>query len=400
MADTISVIYTPVGPISGDNATGTVIYHMTLVYTTAAGNNYYISAGPANPDLSLHNSKQETANQIINASSQALTNQPSVWGTIKINGSGSFNPGDRIKGVDVVPTINPNTGLANPDAGTPYQKITVSANATAAQWNSIVQTYNAVASLNLTYSPLTSNSNSLGCTALTKANLPIPTTPLMLKTPACSVKLPTTSGELQAYLNSIQGSSNPYYGMSSSLGSDGSVTNNIDYLASNYLDFQSNTLTGTVRAISVKNSGENSVAVYENITITGSGTEIKLVDGNLSVDVVGSNDSIQGTSTGYDINGVGNNNTAAVNYSSIDFSGTNNWVYGSGNTGSGWDFDEDGFYGMPNQEVNSQTSTDYGGVVDSKKLVEAMASFNSSESAGVSRKQPVSHEWAVISAPS
>src|SRR5450830_1084655 len=198
MADStssISVIFLPVAPLPG---TGTMTYHETLVYTTPTGS-HYISAGPTtfNKDVPWDSGllgKAELAFFISNAIVQAALNAPSPWGTLKVEQNGTFVPGDvtpQTGGIDVVPAFDPDTGIPNSDVGTPYpSQVLITGNDLSAQWATIVQTYSSIASLNLTYSPSTQNSNSVANTALAEAGVPLPNTSLLV--PASDTRLPTT----------------------------------------------------------------------------------------------------------------------------------------------------------------------------------------------------------------
>ena len=393
MADKIEVVFSPVGPSSNESG-GTLFYHMTLVYTPASGASQYISAGPTTSNGTLNMSTVEQLKQMNLAAGQTLTNTPSVWGTLHVGGSGTFTPGNQTAGIDVVPLKDPNTGQTNPDAGTPFQKATVSTNATLTQWNTIVATYNSVASLHLTYSPYTSNSNSVACTALVAAGLTVPSTSLLVNTPACSVKLPKTSAELQNYLNSLQPAANPWYSLSSTGGSDGSTTTTIDYLNSSFYDFRTTTKTGTVTVREVKNLTEHEMSVFDSVSIAGSDIDIDLMAGGLDVDISGNNNLIDSDFTGFDINAIGNYNVATLDYSTIDFYGTGNSGYGYGSSGTGWDPNE--YYGYTGAASASDSPSASRG---SEKLVEAMATFDDSGTDTVVVNKKTTTDWAVITAP-
>ena len=344
MAGKIEVVFSPVGPSSNESG-GTLFYHMTLTYTDSNGASQYISAGPTTSNASLQMSTVEQLKQMNLAAGQTLTNTPSVWGTLKVGGSGTFTPGDQTSGIDVVPRVDPNTGQMNSDAGAPFQKVTVTNNATQSQWNSIVATYTGIAGLHLTYSPYTSNSNSVACTALAAAGLTVPSTPLLVKTPACGVKLPTSSAQLQNYLNSLQPASNPWYQLPSTSGSDGATVSTIDYLNSSYYDFRTTEKTGRVEVREVKNAMEHQASVFDNVSITGNNMKLDLMLDNLQTDVFGDSNTIESTLKGFDINSFGDSNLAHLDYSHVDFYGSWNSCDGIGSTGANW-WDPNEGYGI------------------------------------------------------
>jgi predicted Zn-dependent protease len=124
----------------------------------------------------------QTAINISTSANQVLTNTPSVWGTLAVNGSGTYTPGS-IPGTSQV--LMTGTDLSS-------------------QWNTIQATYNNIAALHLTYSPAAQNSDSVACTALNAAGVQLPANIGLTGgafTPACDVMLPTTPAALQQFLS-------------------------------------------------------------------------------------------------------------------------------------------------------------------------------------------------------
>jgi len=80
-------------PVAALPLTGTMTYHETLVYTTPNGS-YYISAGPTISNSSLGLNDVQKAENIVLAAASVGTNTPSIWGTLKVEGSGGFIPKD------------------------------------------------------------------------------------------------------------------------------------------------------------------------------------------------------------------------------------------------------------------------------------------------------------------
>jgi Ca2+-binding RTX toxin-like protein len=180
-----------------------------------------------------------TALNIAAAIEQANTNTPSIWGTLKVEKSGAFTPNDPSAGVDVVPTIDSDTGVRNANAGTPYRsQILATGEDLSEQWNTIVSTYNKIADLNLTYSPATQNSNSVANTALSAAGVPLPkdTGPSGTFTPASSNKLPTTPEQLNDYLFVLPGLTQNSDGSNFIAAGDGVDLQSTDTLAVNTPD--------------------------------------------------------------------------------------------------------------------------------------------------------------------
>jgi hypothetical protein len=333
----ITAYYSPVGPTSsGDSATGTIIYHITLAYTDNNGNSSYISAGPTIPDSSLNLSISDKAKEMNLAAGDVLTNAESKWGTLQVNGQGSFTPGDTSQGIDVVPRINPSTGNININAGTPYFKDVVSNNATLTEWNTIKQTYSDIASLHLTYSPYTQNSNSVACTALAKAGLSIPDTGLFTLTPACDVRLPTAPSELQNYLKSLQPKENKWYQLSQTTDSTGAFNYLVDFYNPQNPDYVTKERQGRVEVVFTKLVDSSVANVLEDTTITGDHVAILLSNPSINIEVDGSYNNLFSEFDGANIDMYGDYNTAYVDNSEIDFLGANNTLYGNGDFGDGW----------------------------------------------------------------
>jgi hypothetical protein len=396
----IDIIYSPVGPTTGSNATGTVMYHMTLSYTDASGNKSYISGGPSIPNSNVNLSGAQLASAMVNASTQSLTNTPSAWGTLKINGQGNYRPGDTSTGIDVVPKYDQYTGEINTDAGTKFQASRVTNNATPAQWQTIVQVYQAVASLNLTYSALTQNSNSLAATALAKVGLSVPKDLMLRATPAHQVMLPTTQSEVPAYLRSILSNDTQWYGRNESQDANGYVTRSINYYQSDLADYSVTERQGkvVVQAVKFDDLSTQTLNVFDSVSIDGDYLNVALQTGNLDIDYLGDFSTFYAFDDfGFDFVGIGDYNETWLDYSNIEFYGNDNWMYGGNNDGFGWDFSGAGEYGLARAEdPNKQKSWE---LTDLQKLRESMAAFPTESSSYTRGSSAVNNDWAVISAP-
>lgn len=395
--NSISAIFTPVGPHTSDNATGTVIYHITLVYKTPFGSEY-ISAGPQISNATLKLSTGDTLTGIVKAADNVLTNTPSVWGTLKVNGQSSFTPGDRVAGIDVVPNINPDTGIRNSDGGTKYSSETITNSANDSTWAQIKQAYNDMSGLNLTYSPATQNSNSVACTALNVAGLSIPQSlSLMKQAPACDIKLPTKPSELQNYLDKWKSHTDMPLNVRWDANAAGDLVQTIQSNRFDYLSWQSiTTKTGNVKVQEVKNIDSDSITLMEGADITVSGADIYLGTDGLDVDVAGDGNIISnGDYQNLDV--VGDNNYAYMDYSSIDFSGSDNYAYGDGNYGGGWDFGGGGeFRAFASADQGNNTGLSPSGRIDSSKLVESMSAFARSSFVSAPPRNGADIGWATI----
>ena len=180
MTETIKIIYSPVinVPTLG---TG---HHMTLVYTDSQGRNFSASSGPTvNP--------AQTVSNVIEAAAAARYNKPSPYEylTASDNNGSQFTPGQN--GETITRDANGNPYLSN---------VVATGDNLSSRWNTILDTYDRVASLHLPYSPLTQNSNSMAGTALAKAGIPLvgflPSILDFPRVPGMFIPLPTSPSEV------------------------------------------------------------------------------------------------------------------------------------------------------------------------------------------------------------
>src|ERR1035437_6342345 len=149
MADqTISVVFELLGTIPDTNIE---FYHETLVYKDANGN----TIGVASMAWSNTNVPKGTAENFISSEVEGNNGLPTVFGTLVVNAN---------------PDLSQLLAPANP-----VVPVYSGADLTS-QWNTILATENAIASQNLTYTPMGYNSNYGATTALIAAGISPPTT--------------------------------------------------------------------------------------------------------------------------------------------------------------------------------------------------------------------------------
>lgn len=413
--------------MSGDNTTNGIAYHITLVYTTPNGSEY-ISAGPGISNYSLKFNLPLTAIAVSSAEKSMETNEPSAWGKLVVNGSGTFTPGRVEDGVDVVPPVNKDSRIPNADAGRKYDSEILSANATLTQWESIKKTFNDIANLGLTYSPTAQNSNSVACTALSIAGVPAPTAVKSIIAYGCRTNVPTTPAALKKYLdetkmvNEVKNAVNPNpYSLTMDTSNPYYNIQTLDWTDVNQIDTMTIfSKTGSVIIQQSTRDDFNSVLVAADTNLTVSNADIYFATDGLNVDVMGDNNLMEGGS-GLDIDVFGDYNTLYVDNSHIDFFGNYGDVFGGGNWGSGggginWHVsqcltgtgDTSRLFGkMPHQqEMETDASATAGknsgkvtvDLTNPAKLVETMAMFAPKHAALTNRPAHATAAWATIAA--
>ncbi|MYM95201.1 hypothetical protein [Duganella vulcania] len=388
---TISAVYSQVGPsIAGLP----VAYHITLVYRSDNGTTSFVSAGPTISDKSLHLGPGAEAAAIANSGINVLDNSPSVWGTLKVQGSGTFNAKDPFNGVTNVAQTDPNTGLPNPNAGATYNWEVISNNVSDAQFAGIVQTYNDIASLHMTYSPTLQNSNSVACTALKIAGLPMPSDPGSYLAWGCgNNNMPTKKSNIEQYLNNMrQRASSPGqdFSVTQTERSDGTTIQIVDWNNPFLLDSLITKKNGVVTAIQLKNNEISDLSVFTSADVSANYTNVMLADNGLDVNLLGDANTIEG-GIHYDLSVTGNDNLARVDDSNVQFYGSNNDLYGDSNSSYGAAYsgnDEFGRMASASQSPSNSISAD--------KLIETMSAYPMASAAGSIRERPAEPEWATI----
>ncbi|MEB0229088.1 hypothetical protein QN414_32920, partial [Pseudomonas sp. 5S1] len=255
----------------------------------------------------------QKAENIVLAAASVGTNTPSIWGTLKVEGSGGFIPKDTTAGVDVVPQLDPNTGVANENSGTVYaSQVLATGSDLSAQWGTIVSTYNNVVPLNLTYSPATQNSNSVANTALAAAGVSLPTNTELFGadqtlTPASGSMLPTTPDQLSNYLKAEQDTFQGMYTTDASGNTTTTITDNTQPGDPSISITMNASNTG---ATVVQNNGQGAIVA----TMDGVGATATLNNATVNVDA-GSTATIGGSN---------NDITAEVN-AAVNLSSGSSW---------------------------------------------------------------------------
>ena len=174
--ETLSVVYSPLESTKVTARLGFgMAYHMALVYTDRSGTSYAASSGP-----SIGSSAQTPANA-ISAVLYMADDQPSTFGTLA---SDPHNDTAFVLG---------GTGdvYSKDGSGHVYPRVTVMRGKDlSAKWASILQTYATVGGMDLTYSPMSQNSNSLAGTALKRAGVPVDFSSDTLFAPGIFTQLP------------------------------------------------------------------------------------------------------------------------------------------------------------------------------------------------------------------
>lgn len=155
--ETITVVYSPLPSTKAARDFGFgMAYHMALVYTAKDGVSYAASSGPSN--LAAAQTPKHAATAIL----ASFDDAPSAFGTL-VSDPNNDTPfvvggaGDHYTRDESGRTFPSNVVLRGEDL--------------SARWASILRTYARIGALQLTYSPVTQNSNSLAATALRQAGV-------------------------------------------------------------------------------------------------------------------------------------------------------------------------------------------------------------------------------------
>ncbi len=180
--DTIAIYYTPLTSTKVAEIVGLgEAYHMAIVYTDGKAHSFGASSGPSN-----HMTAQ-TPRLALLAALASTMGMPSAFGTLV---SDPMNNHPFTKG-------RPDDYYTQDDEGDPYPTTLVARGENlSAQWQTILKTYVAVGRLQLTYSPISQNSNSLAGTALRTAGFPIPFSSKTWFVPAVFTHLPLAPTEV------------------------------------------------------------------------------------------------------------------------------------------------------------------------------------------------------------
>ena len=174
--ETLRIYYTPLASTEVSRFVGFgTAYHMAIVYTDGAGHSFGVSSGPSN--LAAQQSPSHALSALISMASDT----PSAFGTL-------------------VADPHNNTRFTIGDRGDYYTRdgqqhayphsLVVRGRNLSAQWATIVSTYAQVDKLNLTYSPISQNSNSMAATALRRAGLTLQFSSNTWFTPGTFTQLP------------------------------------------------------------------------------------------------------------------------------------------------------------------------------------------------------------------
>ena len=155
--ETIRIYFTPLASteVARDVGLGEA-YHMALVYTDAAGTSFGVSGGPS--DLATAQTPANAADAIL----AMAEGQPSRFGTLVSDPS---NDTAFLKKSAADFYTQSVTRQAYPHS------LVARGTDLSAQWRQIVRTYALIGRLNLTYSPIMQNSNSMAVTAIEHAGL-------------------------------------------------------------------------------------------------------------------------------------------------------------------------------------------------------------------------------------
>ena len=174
--ETLSVVYSPLESTKVTARLGFgMAYHMALVYTDRAGRSYAASSGP-----SIGSSAQTPANA-ISAVLYMADDQPSSFGTLA---SDPHNDTAFVLG-------GAGDVYTRDGSGNVYQRrLVMRGKDLSAKWASILQTYATVGGMELTYSPMSQNSNSLAGVALKRAGVQVDFSSDTLFAPGIFTELP------------------------------------------------------------------------------------------------------------------------------------------------------------------------------------------------------------------
>lgn len=134
-------------------------FHVTIVYTNSSGSSFGVSSGP-----SVHGALQ-TPGSALRAIVDAALERPSDFGFL-ISDPANGHPFKRTSRDDYY------TQDLGGETFPSYPVLT--GKDLSATWAIILNSYEEMSSLHLTYSPITQNSNSMAGTALRQAGIAIP----------------------------------------------------------------------------------------------------------------------------------------------------------------------------------------------------------------------------------
>jgi len=263
--ESISVYYTKIDtPIES--------YHGTLVYTNAAGQEFYAGGSFSNFPTMDKSQKQSLANisqALVAQESNGLVSSP--YGSL-ITISGQVGDANQLKyGETWIKTINPSTGIKT----TNPSKTLVLGTDLSQKWATITNTMSEINSLILPYSPPSQNSNSAWCTAVVGASVALPAEALLGPfggkfTPGCLNFLPT--------------SNTPWYLTAPQLFGSESITQGVDAAGTPIISVVTKDSTGiTLGSYVVGKNADMSVAYEEVIGLMPNGQVNVMIAGTGAV---------------------------------------------------------------------------------------------------------------------
>ena len=180
--ETIALHYTPLTSTKVAEIVGLgEAYHLAVVYTDGKGRSYGASSGPSN-----HMTAQ-TPILALTAVVSSTMGVPSAFGTL-MSDPANNHPFTRGR---------PEDYYTQDDEGDPYPTIVVmSGRDLSAKWQTILRAYVAIGQMNLTYSPISQNSNSMAGAALRAAGIPIPSSSHTWFAPALFTIMPGVTDAL------------------------------------------------------------------------------------------------------------------------------------------------------------------------------------------------------------
>lgn len=174
--ETLAVYYSPLESTRVAGAVGLgMAYHMALVYTDRNGVSHGASSGPS--DLAA----PQTPRHALGAVLASFDERPSVFGTLVADPK---NDTPFVKGSAADFYTKDGEGRAYPYA------VALRGHDLGERWARILATYARVGRMNLTYSPVTQNSNSLAATALRQAGVTVAFNSATLFVPGAFTRLP------------------------------------------------------------------------------------------------------------------------------------------------------------------------------------------------------------------
>ncbi len=180
--ETITVYFSPLEATRIVEKVGLgIAHHIGIVYTNKAGQSFGVSSGP-----SIQSTQQTPPNALRAIVSQA-SNEPSDFGTLV---SDPHNDTPFVKGAMDDYYTQDYEGKEFPHA------LAMQGGDLSAQWKVILKAYSAMGKMNLTYSPVSQNSNSMAGEALRRAGIPVPFSAKARFAPAVFTHLPMRRCEL------------------------------------------------------------------------------------------------------------------------------------------------------------------------------------------------------------